>query len=269
MHGDKATKWNGWKCKYINFTDYRDKTHITFSNIETYRENLIKFSEVTEEKFYPGQRVICRNDVSGYYGYRTKNEKGTIVRKSTSNDWVVNFDNYVNGWSDTKLGIKDGHGLYVLEKYLEPLKELKEAKQEIHITIKDNKTIAVLKENGKVTKRAEAICCPTDTFDAHIGVDIVLDRLFGKVEKNTIEVGDTVEVIDTGELYSTYKSWFKYAKLERFEENYIYQGQIEPNRKYEVVGTGKHEVGKDTIYLIQNPITRQVFIMSKKGIRKV
>lgn len=126
-----------------------------------------------------------------------------------------------------------------------------------------------MKENGKVTKRAEAICCPTDTFDAHIGVDIVLDRLVGKVEENTIKVGDTVEVIDAGYGYTTYQTWLKYAKLECYEKKFINCGRVEEKRNYKVVGKEKHEIGENILYLIQNPTTLQVFIIGEKGIKKV
>lgn len=87
--------------------------------------------------------------------------------------------------------------------------------------------------------------------------------------KDTINIGDTVEIIDAGELYSTYKRWLKLVGLGRYEENFIYHGGIEPNKKYNVVGTGKHEEKKDTLYLIQNPTTLQVFIIGQDGIRKV
>lgn len=134
FHGKKATNLNyfGNKTAHYIFFYNEDKKYITFSTNEEYEDEreLIKFSEVTKDKFYIGQRVVCLNDVGSY---RTKNEKGTIVKKTGCDEYAVNFDNDVYGWSNKKLGIELGHGLYVYARELEPLEELKEVNQEIHI----------------------------------------------------------------------------------------------------------------------------------------
>ena len=52
--------------------------------------------------------------------------------------------------------------------------------KEIHITLDDTTTIAILKENGKVVKRSEAKLHPDDTFDFETGVNVVIGRLFNR-----------------------------------------------------------------------------------------
>jgi hypothetical protein len=65
--------------------------------------------------------------------------------------------------------------------------------KEIHITLDDTTTIAILKENGKVVKRSEAKLHPDDTFDFETGVNVVMDRLFNR--ENTSNA-DTAPVTD-------------------------------------------------------------------------
>ena len=74
-------------------------------------------------------------------------------------------------------------------------------KQEIHITRKENKVHAILKENGKVVKRTVAKCHPEDEFDFKVGSRIAYDRLFEKDEnvetnksKHEFKVGDKVRI---------------------------------------------------------------------------
>lgn len=63
-------------------------------------------------------------------------------------------------------------------------KDLIFPKQEIHITRKDNKVHAVLKENDKVIKHTIAKCHPEDEFDFKVGSKLAYDRLFEKDNKD-------------------------------------------------------------------------------------
>lgn len=53
---------------------------------------------------------------------------------------------------------------------------------EIHITTNGMATTAVLKENGKITKKVSSKCSPYDTFDFKTGAKIAMDRLFTEKE---------------------------------------------------------------------------------------
>ncbi len=55
-----------------------------------------------------------------------------------------------------------------------------EEKKELHITSAGNITHAVLKENGKVTRRSMAACHPDDKYDFLTGARAALDRMQGK-----------------------------------------------------------------------------------------
>jgi hypothetical protein len=55
----------------------------------------------------------------------------------------------------------------------------------IHITTDGKTTHAVLKEGGKVTKRAKAICSPHDEFDFETGARIAFDRLCTSLAENS------------------------------------------------------------------------------------
>lgn len=65
----------------------------------------------------------------------------------------------------------------IFEETLKPFYGDKQ--KEIHITTDGIKyTYGVLKENGKVVKKVEAKCCPSDTFDFEVGSKLVMERLF-------------------------------------------------------------------------------------------
>jgi hypothetical protein len=75
----------------------------------------------------------------------------------------------------------------------------------IHITTDGKTTHAILKEGGKVSKRAKAVCSPRDKFDFNTGARIALDRLVGnpvdaptgtvREVKRPAKVGDWVKFI--------------------------------------------------------------------------
>lgn len=75
---------------------------------------------------------------------------------------------------------------------------------EIHITTDGKTTHAVLKENGKVTKRAKADCSPADDFDFRIGATLAFNRLLGsevalksvvREVKRPAKVGEWVKIV--------------------------------------------------------------------------
>lgn len=80
-------------------------------------------------------------------------------------------------------------------------KDLFSPRQEIHITRKDNKVHAILKENDKVIKHTIAKCHHEDEFDFKVGSKLAYDRLFEKDEnletnksKHEFKVGDKVRI---------------------------------------------------------------------------
>ena len=66
----------------------------------------------------------------------------------------------------------------------EEVKDATQSNQSIHVTIKDNKVIAILKEDGKIIKKTEAICHTDDEFNFNIGANLAYSRLFDKVKED-------------------------------------------------------------------------------------
>ena len=80
-------------------------------------------------------------------------------------------------------------------------------KRELHVTTDGMATHAVLKEGGKIVKRAKAVCSPDDEYRFETGARLAVDRVFGKDEKSAeeksaahepkfkFEIGKMVEVV--------------------------------------------------------------------------
>lgn len=81
-------------------------------------------------------------------------------------------------------------------------------------------------------------------------------------------IGDRVEVVNTGNLYSSYGGWINiYAKGYR---NYWVCGSYPDEKEiYTIVAKGKHEISNKMIYLIQNNKNKRVYIIGEKGIKLV
>lgn len=84
-----------------------------------------------------------------------------------------------------------------------------------------------------------------------------------------MRIGDRVEIIDRGYLYSSYKKW-----IMKYGEKYLKNWEYENNDcsyvdSYKIVAKGKHFITKEMLYLIQNEDNNRVYIFEKKGIEKV
>lgn len=82
------------------------------------------------------------------------------------------------------------------------------------------------------------------------------------------KIGDKVKVINQGKIYSTYKRW-----IEKYGKKYIDNWKkaddyLDKDKKYEIVAKGPHDYGW-MLYLIQDEETRQVYIFSEDGLKKI
>lgn len=102
---------------------------------------------------------------------------GKIMTVRMHNGYTIKMVEDQKEWSDGW----NWYAKMIAEKVVAP---------EIHITVDGNKTIAVLKEGGKVVKRAEAKCSTEDPFDFETGAYIALKRVFG----NDVKVSDDGKV---------------------------------------------------------------------------
>lgn len=115
-------------------------------------------------KFKIGDRVRVIKDIDFV---PTKGLFGTVTALSAQYDVTVTHDApYADGLSRTER--------YYYDSCLELVKS---PSDEIHITTKGSRVIAIQKQNGKVINRAEAVCAPDDTFDFAIGAQLAFDRL--------------------------------------------------------------------------------------------
>lgn len=63
------------------------------------------------------------------------------------------------------------------------------SRYELHITCNDSKTTnAVYKVNGKIEKRTEAVCAPSDTFNFNTGAELAINRVLYGTDYNPKDV---------------------------------------------------------------------------------
>ena len=128
--------------------------------------------------------------------------------------------------------------------------------QELHMTTDGKTTHAILKENGKVVKRARADCDPRDKFDFETGARLAIDRVFGKEEAEKKEqtykfnIGDHVVVKDKKAAFPFFKDF-----VEQYDKDtqllFAYGHCPKQGGSYTVIKRGFHPETKAPLYLIQ------------------
>lgn len=122
-----------------------------------------------------------------------------------------------------------------------------------------------------------AICSPEDEFDFYTGAKLALSRVEEKEQGekiksldeklNKIKVGDTVEVINNGACYTTYKPWFDDFHPE-LSTRYVFGHGAEERKKYEVVAMHEHHFDGDMVYAISKGEFGGVYLIGENGIEK-
>lgn len=138
------------------------------------------FEVVKEPKFKVGDIVKANEKSNGFYAVTC--EKNGFIGKVTK---ICNYGIiFVQGFEKRhKTPDDDDEGWRVKEDYFD-LVQGQKSKQEIHITVDGAKTIAVMKSGGKVVKRAEAKCNPSDEFDFKTSAELTFKRLFEEAPKD-------------------------------------------------------------------------------------
>ena len=109
-------------------------------------------------------------------------------------------------------------------------------RHELHITSDGTTTNAVYKLNGKVEKRAKAVCCPSDTFDFNVGAELAMKRVLGiedkpeKVEP-TYYSGKVVCVDNGGARYFEVGKVYQFVGGRIFGAHGFYSSQYETLEK--------------------------------------
>ena len=155
------------------------------------------FEVVKEPKFKVGD-IVKANEKSNKKYYVTCEKNGFIGKVTKIAGCGLGFI-FVQGFEKRHKTLDD-EGWRVQEDYFDLVQEQKR-KQEIHIAVDGAKTIAVMKSGGKVVKRAEAKCNPSDEFDFKTGAELAVKRLFEEEKKEEpkctdFKVGDKVRYIE-------------------------------------------------------------------------
>lgn len=146
--------------------------------------------------------------------------------------------------------------------------------QELHVTTDGKTTYAILKENGKVVKRARADCDPRDEFDFETGARLAIDRVFGKEEKQGFKfnLGDKVTVVDSGKAYCHYVEFMKQFG-DGILGRYVYSYAPKSGVTYSIVERGIHPNNNKELYVIkpdnQSLLSSSLFLISDDGLAKV
>lgn len=97
------------------------------------------------------------------------------------------------------------------------------------------------------------------------------------ITRPPIEVGDIVELVDAGQLYTTYHTWFKENNVDiDIAARYDYAGDVNLSTRgfYRVLATGKHCEDGAAMYAItqKDQVTfggNLVYLVNERGIKKV
>jgi len=89
--------------------------------------------------------------------------------------------------------------------------------------------------------------------------------------KEPIKVGNTVKIVDDGELYEYYDGWFKEYNIPyEYALHYRWGSGLEDslNSYFKVIAVNKHLAINYVLYLIQRTDTEAVYLIGEKGIKK-
>lgn len=97
------------------------------------------------------------------------------------------------------------------------------------------------------------------------------------ITRPPIEVGDIVELIDAGQLYTTYHTWFKENNVDiNIAARYDYAGEVNLSTRgfYRVLAIGKHSNTDVMMYAITQKDEvlfggNLIYLVDEKGIKKV
>ena len=122
-------------------------------------------------KFKVGDKIIGNNAADHKYVITRKGYIGTVSRIISDNE------------------VRLESGFYVDPKCFELAKSEAAETYELHITCNDGKTTnAVYKVNGKIEKRTEAVCAPSDTFNFNTGAELAINRVLYGTDYNPKDV---------------------------------------------------------------------------------
>ena len=137
-----------------------------------------------------------------------------------------------------------------------------------YLTIHDNEITLYSDRDGMATI---AKCHPDDKFNLKYGLDVVFGQMIAKKQEKDkeIKVGDEVEIVDTGKMYTTYPEWLYKNCSFGYVKSYAYAcgGSEYKSLRGKVVAIAPHKCLDVTLVAIYSH--GSTYLIDIKGLRKV
>ena len=131
------------------------------------------FEEFKELK--AGDRIVALDDTY----FKTKGVYGTVIKRLSGEEVIVDWDDNVNGWKNKDYGIKDGHGEYVCSRKCTIIKKVLNNSYKLVISCEDGKhtNAKYYIDNKLVSESSTSRYEKYDDFDFKTAVDNCVDRM--------------------------------------------------------------------------------------------
>ena len=127
------------------------------------------------EELKAGDRIVALDDTY----FKTKGVYGTVIKRLSGEEVIVNWDDNVNGWENKNYGIKDGHGEYVCSRKCTIIKKVLSNSYKLVISCEDGKhtNAKYYIDNKLVSESSTSRNEKYDDFDFKTAVDNCVDRM--------------------------------------------------------------------------------------------
>ena len=211
---------------------------------------------------------ITTDGIKNVYGVLKEN--GKVVKKTMAKC-------HPSDTFDFEIGVAT-----VMDRLLEKAKEAEKVVEVKREAKKGEYVKVVDRECGHHFEIGEIVQCicgcsfkdsTGDWWDLCSDEYVVLEGYTPSKEKKVDEfkVGDMVEVVNCEYAYPAYGRWLGAVGYSDLSSHFVVGKEPKVGCRYKVVAVGEHceRKGEGTLYGIQNLDTTQVFIIGKKGIKKV
>ena len=122
-----------------------------------------------------GDRIVALDDTY----FKTKGVYGTVIKRLSGEEVIVNWDDNVNGWENKNYGIKDGHGEYVCSRKCTIIKKVLSNSYKLVISCEDGKhtNAKYYIDNKLVSESSTSRNEKYDDFDFKSAVNNCVDRM--------------------------------------------------------------------------------------------
>ena len=122
-----------------------------------------------------GDRIVALKDTY----FKTKDVYGTVIKRFSAEEVIVNWDDDVNGWEDKNYGIEDGHGEYVYSTKCTIIKKVLNNSYKLVISCEDGKhtNAKYYIDNKLVSESSTSRYEKYDDFDFKTAINNCIDRM--------------------------------------------------------------------------------------------